>query len=601
MMTRALLAELNLAHAEYPSDVPSEAQPTADDLSMKPIYIALVDLTGDALFIEAVSASLLALLEGLPTCAHFGIVTFAERIGLFDMSSSHPLYKTVAAAGDATGALALSDVCPLHRMATEICLCLDAITNAVESLRVLACPGGQRAFGPALEALLQCIASHKSPLNVRVLAFLSGAPNNGTGILRPVELANGAGLNPTTTYYKEKAQQAALLGVGVDIIAVTSSFVGLPSLRFLPELTGGYVRVYDPAWPKSSVLARDLFAWCSQPQGFRGELKILTSPMFRVSRVSSCPVNDAATSALVKLAGCDPFTSVAVDFDFSARFPSVEEPVVQVALTYNHLAPRGASKSCLQRRMRVHTMKLQTAATAAELYNSCNADVVVALLSQKIMRASLEQGLAEARLLVQDFVVLLATHYIEIAPATAAAPRSLDFAFTTCPSIAPLPRLLFGLLKCPLMGTDTVSPDTWIYYHSLFTGLPCEWLHLILYPSLAAYSAQETLMASDLPLSQSSLAVDPASKHAYFVLDCLTRVFVYATMAAVAKGTTLGEALRAARRGRPFALTVTHVRGAEDPEFAAFAGHLVEDHNSSGMSFDKFATFVASEVSKVTR
>lgn len=52
-----------------------------------------------------------------------------------------------------------------------------------------------------------------------------------------------------------------------------------------------------------------------------------------------------------------------------------------------------------------------TAATVADVYAHAHPDAVVTLLMHKIMRAAEAQGLQEARLLLRDWLVILALSY----------------------------------------------------------------------------------------------------------------------------------------------------------------------------------------------
>ena len=48
-------------------------------------YIAVVDLTGSADFLDCVKSALLAALEALPASARLGVVTVGERVGVLDV------------------------------------------------------------------------------------------------------------------------------------------------------------------------------------------------------------------------------------------------------------------------------------------------------------------------------------------------------------------------------------------------------------------------------------------------------------------------------------------------------------------------------------
>ena len=50
---------------------------------MRPVCVALVDVTGTEEHLELVRCSLLAALEALPPCTAFGLATFSDKVITF--------------------------------------------------------------------------------------------------------------------------------------------------------------------------------------------------------------------------------------------------------------------------------------------------------------------------------------------------------------------------------------------------------------------------------------------------------------------------------------------------------------------------------------
>ncbi|KAH3757664.1 secretory protein Sec24B [Pelomyxa schiedti] len=614
VMTRARLTELTSPFFDYSADLevsPEQSTipgsvPLGDSRMDIPTYIALVDLTGGESYIDLVISGLLALLEGLPKYGRFGIVTASQNsVGIFDITSPYPHYKAVAAREEGSTtvtSLMLHEVIPFSRMTASIASYSDQMSNSIESLRSLisSTPTCAPAFGPALKSLISTISLH-GPCSVRVLTFLSGPPSFGVGVLRPVQLSNGSGLAPTCSFYQEQAREAAKFCACIDLIIVSDGFVGLPTLRFLAELTGGIIRVYSPASPEGS-LPHDLYQWCSHQHSFRGEMKILTSSSLKVLNTTGS-ISRGSSDTTCSITGGDPYQCITVTFDYISSFISEEKPVVQVLYTYwstgfSDEDPAGR----LRKRLRVYTRRVDMCTSSRDLYQSCNPDVVVNLLSHKIMRVSLEQGLSEARLLIQDFLVLLFANYVESITTTQGAQRALDLSFPLSPSLRTLPPLVFGLLKSPLMGTDAITPDTWIYYHSLCSSLPSELLHILLYPTLSVFDAQGALISSSVSLSCSSLDINEPQ---VFVLDALTKAFVISVgdvCCMGTNGTALADAVASLVHNRPCVTSViTFQRPTSDSStFLPILEYLIEDENSRGMSYQQFTSFIGTEVIKVT-
>ena len=92
----------------------------------------------------------------------------------------------------------------------------------------------------------------------------------------------------------------------------------------------------------------------------------------------------------------------------------------------------------------------------------------------QIIRASLDDGVKEARALLHDWLVILTAQYNDYYKfAQFAQPSSsnrLDVAFSKCPQLQALPRHVFALLRSPLLRSheEGVHPDHRIYLQCLF-------------------------------------------------------------------------------------------------------------------------------------
>jgi hypothetical protein len=93
----------------------------------------------------------------------------------------------------------------------------------------------------------------------------------------------------------------------------------------------------------------------------------------------------------------------------------------------------------------------------------------------QVILASLEEGVREGRLLLQEWLVILTAQYNDayklIQYSNGSSIRSqLDVAFSQCPQLQPLPRLIFALLRNPLLRfhEEGVHPDYRIYLQCLF-------------------------------------------------------------------------------------------------------------------------------------
>jgi hypothetical protein len=139
-------------------------------------------------------------------------------------------------------------------------------------------------------------------------------------------------------------------------------------------------------------------------------------------------------------------------------------PIIQLAFSYTCLPINGTS---IKRFLRVTTVQVGLANTPSEIYRSVDTDVVLCLLTHKIVRSALDDGIKEARLLLQDWLTILLSNYNEHTTVKKGAPKSVDTSFSKFPNLRNLSRLVFGLLKNPLLQ-ETSDSDSWSYLHCLY-------------------------------------------------------------------------------------------------------------------------------------
>lgn len=80
----------------------------------------------------------------------------------------------------------------------------------------------------------------------------------------------------------------------------------------------------------------------------------------------------------------------------------------------------------------------------------------------------MEQGVREGRALLNDWLVILIAQYND--DTHKSAQQEIDVTFSQCPQLQALPRLVFGLLRNPLLlfHEQGVHPDYRIYLQCLF-------------------------------------------------------------------------------------------------------------------------------------
>ncbi|XP_010542560.1 PREDICTED: protein transport protein SEC24-like isoform X2 [Tarenaya hassleriana] len=597
----------------------------------RPVYVAAIDLSSSEEFLELTKSALLAALEALSPGALFGLATFSHKIGLYDVQGPIPVVKNVFIPPDADSRLSLEleDVMPLLQFLAPVETCKDRIAAALETLRPIsswersagAAQGldgvlmGGRGFGTAMEALFNYLGSEygNTFALARVFAFLSGPPDYGRGQLdtgrygeqyasKRVD-ADRALLPEQTPFYKDLATVAVQSGVCVDIFAVTNEYTDLASLKFLSIESGGSLFLYSST--DDSTLPQDMFRMLSRPYAFNCVLRLRASTEFQPGHSYGHFFPDPQYANVQHIICCDSYATYAYDFDFANNTgfsrDSGEQPVVQIAFQYtvmeqsNSEMVSSSSNHTLKRRLRIRTVQFGTARNINELYDSVDPEVVLLLLVHKVILASLDQGVREGRALLHDWLVLLTAQYNDAFKLAQYKNRSstmtsqIDVSFSQCPQLQPMPRLVFALLRNPLLRfhEEGVHPDFRIYLQCLFSGLEPSSLHRAIYPALMSYTTPDKQAYPRHSLSRAALIT---SGSPIFFLDAYTTLIVFYSSTAdpslpfpPPQDCMLRKTINKMKKERSITPRLMFMRGGED-DATAFENYLIEEQDVNGSS-----------------
>ncbi len=168
------------------------------------------------------------------------------------------------------------------------------------------------------------------------------------------------------------------------------------------------------------------------------------------------------------------------------------------------------------------TAPAKMARTRRQVFETCDAEATAVLLAQKALRVATADGVAEARLMLTEWLAALVARASEAFPSGAGA--TPDASFVACPPLMPLPRAVFGLLCSPLLRALRAHPDARAHAAHLAAALPPDALARLLYPSLAGWRDAETREHGELALARAAMAAACAP---LYVLDAFTTVIVY--------------------------------------------------------------------------
>ncbi|KAL0460792.1 UNVERIFIED_CONTAM: protein transport protein Sec24A [Sesamum latifolium] len=617
----------------------------SEEMQARPVYVAAVDLSSSEEFLELTKSALLAALEALGPGSLFGLATFSHKIGLYDVQGPIPVVKNVFIPPDSVGNLTmeLEDVMPLFSFLAPVDTCKERIASALETLKpttswertTAAGQGvdgvllGGRGFGVAMEALLRYLGSEygNTYALARVFAFLSGPPDYGLGQLdtrrygeqyaSKGEDADRALLPEQTPFYKDLAAVAVQAGICVDLFAVTNEYTDLASLKFLSIESGAlcfYILV--PMIPHFRRTCE--YRMLSRPYAFNCVLRVRTSSEFKLGHSYGHFFPDPEYENVQHVICCDSFATYAYDFDFANEVGfsrhSKELPTLQIAFQYTVVVPPdepslpGSSSSkrtkySLKRRLRIRTLQFGTARNINEIYDSVDPEVVLSILVHEVILSSLEHGVREGRILLHEWLVNLTAQYndaFKIAEHTRGSLTTspVDVAFTQCPQLQPLPRLVFALLRNPLLRfhEEGVHPDYRIYLQCLFSVLEPSSLTRAVYPLLASYDTPDKQAFPRHSLSRAALIT---SGSPIFFLDAFTTLIVFYSSTADAalpfpppQDCLLRTTIYKLKQERIITPKLILIRAGHD-DATPFENYLIEEQDVGGSGFTSVMGFVS--------
>ncbi|CAD7704802.1 unnamed protein product [Ostreobium quekettii] len=492
---------------------------------------------------------------------------------------------------------------------------------------------GPKADDPSLHL------AAKSKRPVRVISFLGGPPSLGQGSLmdylaktkmlrstRPernkptsptsaememgfavgvddvAETAQEPGMKKATSlasaFYEEASLVATSLGVSIDVFVISKAPVGLDVLSTIANNTGGGVWLYPSV--QDAMLTQDLYRHLSSPHAQNCLLKVRTSPEFRVARLYGRVFKDPMYDDVYHMMSCDAFDVVTVDFEFVHKEgfgnPPAAVPTVQVAFQYTTVTADGQEPK-LQRRMRICTIQAQVARNPVEIFNSANAESIICMLLHKVLAATEKEGKQQAALLLQDWLVILAASYDKLTHRHGEGQlheQGQPFVpFEDCEALQAVPRLVYGLLRSPLMLGGQVGPlahpDLPTFLRHQWTSLPPSHLHRAMYPQLSSYSSAS---AQTLPSHSLSVAAVAGTEAPIFLLDALTTVLVYYKRSCPPDlpfppppNSLLRTTVNELRQNRRMAPKYKAVRQGED-DAQLFEGRLIDEPLEAGKKLE---------------
>lgn len=248
-------------------------------------------------------------------------------------------------------------------------------------------------------------------------------------------------------------------------------------------------------------------------------------------------------------------------------------------------------------------MQFGTAQNISELYDCVDPEAILSLLVHKVILASLEHGVREGRALLHDWLVILTAQYneafklVQYRNGGGLMTGQIDNAFSQCPQLQHLPRLVFALLRNPLLRfhEEGVHPDYRIYLQCLFSVLEPSSLHRAIYPVLMSYSTPDKQAYPRHSLSRAALIT---SGSPIFFLDAFTTLIVFYSSTADPSlpfppphDCLLRTLINKLKQERSITPKLIFIRGGQD-DASAFENYLIEEQDVDGSGLPSVMGFV---------
>ncbi|KAK5575557.1 hypothetical protein RB653_006690 [Dictyostelium firmibasis] len=631
--------EIGNGQESLPDSIPYSMIP----LMINPIYIAIVDYSGNQEQHDAITQGLEALIHALPNNALFGLITYSTRIGLYNLNTSTPLIKFVENITDFN----FSDILSIEKFLVNKGKNESNIIKAIQSIPLINETISKKlksyALDDTLKLLMDYLAIDLFKLNVKIGLFISESPveNNFSSL---EELSNNYGkqdfFKPTTNIYRKLAERSIEVGAHFDIFAVGDNHFGFDSIKFLSTLTGGQIYRYNKLLP-TCTLPQDIYKLISYGWGFHGLLRIRTSKQFSIDCSYGPAIASKQYDNLYHIESSNPFTSVAFEFKFnnSSGFQDKDlSPNIQIAFSYSYLPPttandqqqplnssiqnilrysgsnginnNSAGDRFIEKRLHIFNLRVPVADTPADVFNSIDLETTISLLTNKIIRETLEKGISEARISLVDWLKNIITKYNENVVILSSVTSSIDVNFSQVSHLRPLPRYVFALLKSPILrelttdieaSTIKKKSDDWVYHQCLYSNLEPRLLHRSIYPVLYSYGAPNNLASKYLPLSQNTILT--STSHIYLI-DSFDQLVVFYNLQEVSNQhqfppppeSLIRQTISNSKQDRLIVPEIQYIKGKliENPiEFTKF---LIDEENNSGPSFYNFLRDISSNV-----
>ncbi|XP_046354960.1 protein transport protein Sec24C-like [Haliotis rufescens] len=279
-------------------------------------------------------------------------------------------------------------------------------------------------------------------------------------------------LTPSSNFYTKLGQECVAAGCSVDLFLFPNAYTDIASMGEVCRLTSGnmYKYSYFQADIDGERFIEDLKRNVMRPIAFDGILRVRTSQGIRpVDFFGNFYMSNTTD---VEMAAIDCDQSINVDIKHDDKLNEAEGAYVQVAVLYTTVSG--------QRRLRVHNLAFNCCTQMADLFRSCELDVLVNYLSKYTIGSTLNSNPKQVREYVMNEVAQILACYRK----NCASPSSAgQLILPECMKLLPL--YANCVLKSDgVQGGSEISTDDRSYLIHLINSMNVETSNVFFYPRL---------------------------------------------------------------------------------------------------------------------
>ncbi|XP_055875953.1 protein transport protein Sec24C-like [Biomphalaria glabrata] len=347
-------------------------------------------------------------------------------------------------------------------------------------------------LGPVIQAGLDALRSADRP--GRLYIFHTGLPTaEAPGKLKNRDDRKLLGtekektiLTPQTQFYSKLGTDCVAAGCSVDLFLFPNQYIDVATMSDICRVTSGniYKYSYFQADIDGERFIEDLKTSVKRSQGFDAILRVRTSTGIR-------PVDFygnfyMANTTDVEMASIDSDSTVCLEVKHDDKLNEAEGAFIQVAVLYTTISG--------QRRLRCQNLALNCCVQMADLFRSCELDVLINFFAKQAIRTSLNANPKQVREHIMNEVAQILACYRK----NCANPSSVgQLVLPECMKLLPLYANCI-IKNDSISGGSEISTDDRSYLMHLVNGMDVKLSNVFFYPRLVPFHTLD-MDSTDFP------------------------------------------------------------------------------------------------------